>query len=202
MKNKNTTDKKEEIASADIAALAKKTEALDARIDGFCQKTIAENEQLTQTVKTLADTIELLCRKNEELCADVGKLRDQMFTLGMAEVSENGEVKNESYHNLILDEACALRADVDGLKTEMINLREQNGKLSVVSETDKKVEKLLSAVSEVMTAVDDVKAGLELRTLNEEEPNTEGTLKSKDQLTKSIDELKKELSKIANDFSA
>ena len=53
-----------------------------------------------------------------------------------------------------------------------------------------------------MTAVDDVKAGLELRTLNEEEPNTEGTLKSKDQLTKSIDELKKELSKIANDFSA
>ena len=157
---------------------------------------------MTQTVKTLADTIELLCRKNEELCADVGKLRDQMFTLGMAEVNENGEVKNESYHNLILDETCALRADVDGLKTEMINLREQNGKLSVVSETDKKVEKLLSAVSEVMTAVDDVKAGLELRTLNEEEPNTEGTLKSKDQLTKSIDELKKELSKIANDFSA
>lgn len=125
-----------------------------------------------------------------------------MFTLGMAEVSENGEVKNESYHNLILDETCALRADVDKLKTEMVNLQEQNGKLSVVSETDKKVEKLLSTVGEVMTAVDDVKAGLELRTLNEEEPNTEGTLKSKDQLTKSIDELKKELSKIASDFSA
>lgn len=202
MKNKNITDKKEEIASADIAALAKKIEALDARIDGFCQKTIKENEQLTQTVKTLADAIELLCRKNEELCSNVEKLRDQMFTLGMAEVSENGEVKNESYHNLILDETCALRADVDKLKTEMVNLQEQNGKLSVVSETDKKVEKLLSTVGEVMTAVDDVKAGLELRTLNEEEPNTEGTLKSKDQLTKSIDELKKELSKIASDFSA
>lgn len=202
MKNKNITDKKEEIASADIAALAKKIEALDARIDGFCQKTIKENEQLTQTVKTLADTIELLCRKNEELCSNVEKLRDQMFTLGMAEVSENGEVRNESYHNLILDETCALRADVDKLKTEMVNLQEQNGKLSVVSETDKKVEKLLSTVGEVMTAVDDVKAGLELRTLNEEEPNTEGTLKSKDQLTKSIDELKKELSKIASDFSA
>ncbi len=202
MKNKNITDKKEEIASADIAALAKKIEALDARIDGFCQKTIKENEQLTQTVKTLADTIELLCRKNGELCSNVEKLRDQMFTLGMAEVSENGEVKNESYHNLILDETCALRADVDKLKTEMVNLQEQNGKLSVVSETDKKVEKLLSTVGEVMTAVDDVKAGLELRTLNEEEPNTEGTLKSKDQLTKSIDELKKELSKIASDFSA
>ncbi len=202
MKNKNITDKKEEIASADIAALAKKIEALDARIDGFCQKTIKENEQLTQTVKTLADAIELLCKKNEMLCSNVEKLRDQMFTLGMAEVNENGEVKNESYHNLILDETCALRADVDKLKTEMVNLQEQNGKLSVVSETDKKVEKLLFTVGEVMTAVDDVKAGLELRTLNEEEPNTEGTLKSKDQLTKSIDELKKELSKIASDFSA
>ena len=202
MKNKNITDKKEEIASADIAALAKKIEALDARIDGFCQKTIKENEQLTQTVKTLADAIELLCKKNEMLCSNVEKLRDQMFTLGMAEVNENGEVKNESYHNLILDETCALRADVDKLKTEMVNLQEQNGKLSVVSETDKKVEKLLFTVGEVMTAVDDVKAGLELRTLNEEEPNTEGTLKSKDQLTKSIDELKKELSIIASDFSA
>lgn len=201
MKNKNITDKKEEIASADIAALAKKIEALDMRIDGFCQKTIKENEQLTQTVKTLADTIELLCQKDEKLCSNIEKLRDQMFTLGMAEVSENGEIKNESYHNLILDETCALRADVDRLKTEMLNLQEQNGKLSVVSETDKKVEKLLSVVGEVMTAVDDVKAGLELRTLNEEEPNTEGTLQSKDQLTKSIDELKKELSKIASDFS-
>ena len=202
MKNKNIADKKEEIASADIAALAKKIEALDVRIDDFCRKTINENEQLTQTVKTLADAIELLCKKNDKLCSNVEKLRDQMFTLGIAEVSENGEVKNESYHNLILDETCALRADVDGLKTEMLNLQEQNGKLSVVSETDKKVEKLLSTVGEVMTAVDDIKAGLELRTLNEEEPNTEGTLKSKDQLTKSIDELKKELSKIASDFSA
>ena len=42
MKNKKIINKKEEKASADIAALAKKTEALDARIDGFCQKTINE----------------------------------------------------------------------------------------------------------------------------------------------------------------
>ena len=53
-----------------------------------------------------------------------------------------------------------------------------------------------------MSSMDDVKAGLELRSLNEKEPDAQGTLKSKDELAKSIDDLKKELSKIANDFSA
>lgn len=203
-KNKNKTVNASETAidnTAAIVALEKKINALEAKNDEMFRKAAEERRELSELVTSLCKKIDALTGSENILCSSVEKLRDQMFTLGMAEVSQNGEVKNESYNNLILDETCALRSDVDELKTEMVNLKEQNAKLSVVSATDEKVEKLISSVGEVMSSMDDVKAGLELRSLNEKEPDTQGTLKSKDELAKSIDDLKKELSKIANDFS-
>ena len=156
---------------------------------------------MTETVSALLRKVDALCSDENALRDAVEKLRDQTFALGMAEVNQDGQVKNESYNNLILDETCALRLDVDGLKAEMIKLKEQNAKLEIVSDTDKKVEKLISSVGEVLSSVDDVKAGMELRSLNDDEPNAENTLESKDNLSRSIDELKKELSKIASDIS-
>ena len=185
----------------DFAALESKIDALEAKINEFYDKSIAVSTALTETVSALLRKVDALCSDENALRGAVEKLRDQTFALGMAEVNQDGQVKNESYNNLILDETCALRLDVDGLKAEIIKLKEQNAKLEIVSETDKKVEKLVSSVGEVLSSVDDVKAGMELRSLNDDEPNAENTLESKDNLSRSIDELKKELSKIASDIS-
>ena len=185
----------------DFAALESKIDALEAKINEFYDKSIAVSAALTETVSALLRKVDALCSDENALRDAVEKLRDQTFALGMAEVNQDGQVKNESYNNLILDETCALRLDVDGLKAEMIKLKEQNAKLEIVSDTDKKVEKLISSVGEVLSSVDDVKAGMELRSLNDDEPNAENTLESKDNLSRSIDELKKELSKIASDIS-
>lgn len=185
----------------DFAALESKIDALEAKINEFYDKSIAVSTALTETVSALLRKVDALCSDENALRDSVEKLRDQTFALGMAEVNQDGQVKNESYNNLILDETCALRLDVDGLKAEMIKLKEQNAKLGIVSDTDKKVEKLISSVGEVLSSVDDVKAGMELRSLNDDEPNAENTLESKDNLSRSIDELKKELSKIASDIS-
>ena len=185
----------------DFAALESKIDALEAKINEFYDKSIAVSAALTETVSALLRKVDALCSDENALRDAVEKLRDQTFALGMAEVNQDGQVKNESYNNLILDETCALRLDVDGLKAEMIKLKEQNAKLEIVSDTDKKVETLISSVGEVLSSVDDVKAGMELRSLNDDEPNAENTLESKDNLSRSIDELKKELSKIASDIS-
>lgn len=185
----------------DFAALESKIDAIEAKINEFYDKSIAVSTALTETVSALLRKVDALCSDENALRDAVEKLRDQTFALGMAEVNQDGQVKNESYNNLILDETCALRLDVDGLKAEMIKLKEQNAKLEIVSDTDKKVEKLISSVGEVLSSLDDVKAGMELRSLNDDEPNAENTLESKDNLSRSIDELKKELSKIASDIS-
>ncbi|MGN1094199.1 MAG: hypothetical protein ACI4SC_04400 [Candidatus Neoclostridium sp.] len=202
MKEKNIKEEKNGVQSAcDFASLESKIDALETKINEFYDKSIAVSAALTETVSALLCKVDALYSGESALRGAVEKLRDQTFALGMAEVNQDGQIKNESYNNLILDETCALRLDVDGLKAEINKLKEQNAKLEIVSETDKKVEKLISSVGEVLSSVDDVKAGMELRSLNDDEPNAENTLESKDNLSRSIDELKKELSKIVSDIS-
>lgn len=141
--------------------------------------------ELTSKVTVLSEKMEAAEKKNFEICENVERLRDQMFTLGMAEVTESGVTKNESYNNLILDEVCALRGDMDGLKRE-----------------SEKLDVLEGAIKDVVSTLDEVKTKLELNELKKDDPSAAETEESKDRLSESIDELKKELAKIAEDFAS
>lgn len=141
--------------------------------------------ELTASVTVLSEKLEAAEKKNGEICENVERLRDQMFTLGMAEVTESGVTAHESYNNLILDEVCALRGDMDGLKSE-----------------SEKIGVLEGTMKDLVSTLDDVKTKLELNELKKDDPSAEGTEESKDRLSESIDELKRELAKIAEDFAS
>ena len=183
------TDESEnrEINSADVASAIKEASAC---------------------INRLGEKINTLEEENAELSKNIEKLRDQMFVLSMVEVTQDGVVRHESYHNIMLDEICALRSDVDALKNDVDALKNdvdvlKNGEevKNLVGDAKEQAENLTSVMKEVLQSLDDIKTRMNLSELKKDDPDPEAATQSKDQLTKSLDELKKELTKIAEDFS-
>lgn len=185
-------------SAAPVSEIAAENDAYEnqerADANDCADETADFKREIKQIISDLAGKVTALEEKNARLSDNIEKLRDQMFTLGMAEVTQDGDTRYESYNNLILDEVCALRGDMDGLRAEA----EKNniaGALAAQTET------LASKMNEIISSLDDVKTRLELTELKKDEPDAAETLQSKDNLTQSLDELKRELSKIAEDFS-
>ena len=124
-----------------------------------------------------------------------------MFVLSMVEVTQDGVVRHESYHNIMLDEICALRSDVDALKNDVDVLKNGEEVKNLVGDAKEQAENLTSVMKEVLQSLDDIKTRMNLSELKKDDPDPEAATQSKYQLTKSLDELKKELTKIAEDFS-
>lgn len=156
-------------------------------------------DKMSAGIDSLSEKVVLAEKRNAELSARVEKLQDRMFSLGMAEVTVDGNTRHESYHNLILDEVCALREDVDVLKNEV---RCDSEKLTGLEKNGAEIGSLSVSMKDILNSLDDIKTKLELTELKKDDPDTAAAEESKDRLSQSIDELKKELSKIAEDFSA
>ncbi len=158
-------------------------------------------KEASACINRLGEKINTLEEENAELSKNIEKLRDQMFVLSMVEVTQDGVVRHESYHNIMLDEICALRSDVDTLKNDVDVLKNGEEVKNLVGDAKEQAENLTSVMKEVLQSLDDIKTRMNLSELKKDDPDPEAATQSKDQLTKSLDELKKELTKIAEDFS-
>ena len=160
---------------------------------------------------------------NGKLLEEIDSLRDQIFTINMASVSDGENQTYESYNNLIVDSLGELRDEVRALAGDSADGSAQSRmekQLGEVRETQKaiaallnqslaemqKIEKLLRERAAAKTAApapaDDGKAQKELRSEIENLKYTVDVMQGKKEdedadLEDSIARLKKELSEVA-----
>lgn len=202
--------KKENVNSAAVVGTDNPTESviiaaiseLGSKINtDIANLATAQNDMIAElkaTQKNLADlhgTVEALNNRLAVVGNDVEKLRADMFEINMLTFSQDGEQKHESYNNLLLEETCALRKDIDRAISVAGNVE------PVPNSTADELSKLIGAVSELQSGIDEVKTKLAAQEIDEAETDSKTVADSREALSDSIEELKKELNKIVADFS-
>ncbi len=114
----------ETTAKADSAQNTAAFEALHERLDA-----IEANQQVILdaieklTLSNVNATTVAAQRKDDEILAEIKLLRDQLFSISIANVSDGDKTEYESYNSLILNEVCDLADTVAEMKAEL----EDNG---------------------------------------------------------------------------
>jgi len=147
-------------------------------------------KELTGVVADLKSQIEEAVLSQAKIISEIDKLREQTFAVNMLTVEEEDGSRYESYNNVIFDELCVLREDFDSLKSDI-----SGQSAASADELSKVAESILED-----TAV--IKAKL---SISEEEKDASvdvnNAAESKEQLSKSLSELKNELEKLAEDIA-
>ena len=151
---------------------------------------ILENlNKLTGEVNALKEQLDGFSKTSDKYAEQVEKLRDQMFAISMLEVVDGGADKFESYNNVIFDEICALRQDFDA-----INEKVSSGEIAA---------DLVKSVESLIDNTDVIKARLQIDDeAKDNAVNVKNALDKREDLTRSIDDLKSELKKLVEDIGA
>ena len=201
VENLNSIDRDEQITvapfnenvKAELDAYKKASESnIEELIRQQVQNTtlILENlNKLAGEVNTLKEQLDSLAKANDKYAEQVEKLRDQMFAISMLEVVGGGADKFESYNNVIFDEICALRQDFDA-----INEKVSSGEVTA---------DLVKSVESLIDNTDVIKARLQIEDeAKDNAVNVKNALDKREDLTRSIDDLKSELKKLVEDIGA
>ena len=151
---------------------------------------ILENlNKLAGEVNALKEQLDGFSKTSDKYAEQVEKLRDQMFAISMLEVVDGGADKFESYNNVIFDEICALRQDFDA-----INEKVSSGEVTA---------DLVKSVESLIDNTDVIKARLQIEDeAKDNAVNVKNALDKREDLTRSIDDLKSELKKLVEDIGA
>lgn len=149
--------------------------------------------ELTNVISQMNTKLDTVITSNIRLSEDINQLQDQMFKIGMVSVTEDNSERYESYHNLILDEMCALRKDFDLLAAKF------DGCKNIASED--KINELSESIDNILSGLDGIMTKLEVSELSSEDPDTKEVEVSREKLSKSLDELKRDLSQLAEEIS-
>ena len=201
VENLNSIDRDEQITvapfnedgKAELDAYKKASESkLEELIRLQAQNTtlILENlNKLAGEVNALKEQLDGLAKANDKYAEQVEKLRDQMFAISMLEVVGGGADKFESYNNVIFDEICALRQDFDA-----INEKVSSGEVTA---------DLVKSVESLIDNTDVIKARLQIEDeAKDNAVNVKNAIDKREDLTRSIDDLKSELKKLVEDIGA
>ena len=182
-----------EDGKAELDAYKKASESkLEELIRVQAQNTmlILENlNKLAGEVNALKEQLDGFSKTSDKYAEQVEKLRDQMFAISMLEVVDGGADKFESYNNVIFDEICALRQDFDA-----INEKVSSGEVTA---------DLVKSVESLIDNTDVIKARLQIEDeAKDNAVNVKNALDKREDLTRSIDDLKSELKKLVEDIGA
>ncbi len=183
-----------------FADIVNKTEKLSAEFTEYLRVNDEKIKEIICSVNGIATEIAQIKVEltevnsaNAELSEDINRLQDQMFKLEMVSVTEENEQRFESYHNLMLDEMCTLRKDFDSIAAKF------DGCQNVASE--EKINELSSSMDNIFSGLDGIMTKLAVSELSVDDPDKNAVEVSREKLSKSLDELKKDLSQLAEEIS-